>query len=145
MNLDSGRLIFPGGKTESKPFKKEMKKLRSDWVSRMSRRYSRGGGIFKLADLSDALIDTYIGSGTAATMELIFSLDRGQDEAYEMVAQAAQIMSKYGAALYDPVNPGTRDPSTFIAESQEILAERQRRMASWLEANKHTRDGTPPF
>jgi len=70
MDLDSGRLIFPGGKKELKPFKKEMKKLRSTWVSEMSRRYSRGGQIFKLADLADALIDTYISAGTAATRSL---------------------------------------------------------------------------
>lgn len=145
MDLDSGRLIFPGGNRELKPFKREMKKLRSNWVSEMSRRYSRGGQIFQLADLADALVDTYISAGTAATMEHIFSLDRGQDEAYTMLVEATQIMSKYGAALYDPVNPGTRDPSTFMEESQEILAERQRRMDSWLEANKHKKDGRPPF
>jgi len=43
------------------------------------------------------------------------------------------------------MNPGTRDPSTFMVDSEEILAERQRRMDSWLEANKHKKDGTPPF
>lgn len=145
LDLASGRLIFPGGKKELKPFKKEMKKLRSNWVSDVSRRYARGGSIYKLADLFDAVIGTYIESGTAATMEMIFSLERGQDEAYEMVISASQIMSKDGASLYDPVNGGTRDPSTFLPESQEILEERQRRMASWLEANKHKKDGTPPF
>ena len=145
MEFDSGRLIFPGGKEELKPFKKEIKKLRSNWVSEMSRRYAGYRGIFKLSDWCDALIETFIGSGTAATMEMIFDLDSGQDEAYAMMTQAAQTMSKYGAALYDPVNGGTRDPSTFFVESQEILAERQRRMASWFEANKHKRDATPPF
>lgn len=125
VDLYSGRLIFPGGKKELKPFKKEIKKLRTNWVSEMSRRYARGGSIYKIADLWDALLDTYIGSGTQATMDMIFSLGWGQDEAYEMVVTASQIMSKYGAALYDPVDGGTRDPSSFMDDAQDILARRR--------------------
>ena len=125
VDLYSGRLIFPGGKKELKPFKKEIKKLRTNWVSEMSRRYAKGGSIYKIADLWDALLDTYIGSGTQATMDMIFSLGWGQDEAYEMVVTASQIMSKYGAALYDPVDGGTRDPSSFMDDAQDILARRR--------------------
>jgi hypothetical protein len=143
--VDSGKLIFPGDKMALKPFVKEMKRLRANWVSTMSRRYYGVRDTYRLADLSDALIDTYLEDGTAATMEMIFNLDRGQDETYEMMIEATQIMGRYGAALYNPEIGGTRDPSAFLAESQEILAERQRRMDAWLEANKHRKDGTPPF
>ena len=125
VDLYSGRLIFPGGKKELKPFKKEIKKLRTNWVSEMSRRYAKGGSIYKIADLWDALLDTDIGSGTQATMDMIFSLGWGQDEAYEMVVTASQIMSKHGAALYDPVDGGTRDPSSFMDDAQDILARRR--------------------
>ena len=149
MDFESGRLILPGGKREKKLFMKEMKKLRSKWVSEMSRRYARGGSIYKTADLCDALIDSHMGNGTDATMDLIFELDRGRDEAIGLVEDAADIMSKYGGTLYDPISGGSRDPGNFSAESQENRKERKQIWDEWWERNKHKKqpdwDDPQPF
>ena len=122
MEFDSGRLVFPGGKKELKPFANEMKELQDNWAVEMSQQYRRvQPSARKWAALSDEIIDVLIGTETETTMAFILGLAHAQDEAYMLAMEATQIMNKHGAALYQPGGEGTRDPRSFVNESQEYM------------------------
>lgn len=58
MTTPDGRVIFPGGKAEAKPFFKEMKKLINNWAVAMSRKYRHiQPSARRWADLADSIID----------------------------------------------------------------------------------------
>jgi hypothetical protein len=140
------QLVLPGGPKDQKRFTKEMKKLRADWVSKMSRRHGRGGpsSIASMADLHDSLIDTYVGYGTHAAMNMIFKLDQGRDEAYQAVIGADALIIRYGGKFSDPLTiTGVLLEPDFAEKSQVILAEKKREY-EWWEANKRTTNPDPP-
>jgi hypothetical protein len=130
-----GRLIFPGGRKELKPFIKEMKKLRSNWVADTSWRYRKTLRLsaWKWADLADEVIDVLIAGDTETTMAFILGLAHAQDEAYTLALDATQIMHKYGAMFYAPGGEGSQDPKAFVNESQDFMSRevaRQERLHS---------------
>ena len=119
-----GRLIFPGGKRELKPFAKEMKKLRSNWVADVNWRYRKRVKFTanQWADLADDAVNILIGSDTSAVRAFIAGLDHNgvQEDVYTYLKEASRVMANYGTALYQPGGDGTRDPGDFEAEA--ILA-----------------------
>jgi len=151
MELDSGRLVFPGGKQEFKPFAKEMKKLQNNWAVEMSQQYRHAQpSARKWAWLSDQIIDVLISTDTETTMAFVLGLDHARDEAYMLAIQATQIMHKYGAAIYRPGDEDTRDPRSFVNESQDIMARKKEEWDEWLAGadeyrKRHGVDPPPPF
>lgn len=128
-----GRLVFPGGRQEAKPFFKEMKKLRADWVVATSRKYRKlRVSTWKWAGLADEVIDVLIACDTERTMTFILGLAHARDEAYMLALNATQIMDKYGARFYSPGGDGTRDPRSFADESQEFMSREMARQEQLL-------------
>lgn len=121
-----GRLIFPGGRRELKTFKKEMKKLRSNWVADVNWKYRKRIRFTanQWADLADDAVDILIGSSTSAVLAFIAGLEHHevQEDVYSYVKDASRVMAEHRAALYEPGGTGTRDPADFEAEAEEILA-----------------------
>lgn len=133
MTTPDGRVIFPGGKAEAKPFFKEMKKLINNWAVAMSRKYRHiQPSARRWADLADSIIDTLIDDDTETTMAFILGLENANDEAYVLALDATQIMAKHGATFYRPGGEGTRDPRNFVNESQDIMERRKKQCDEWL-------------
>jgi len=151
MEPESGRLIFPGGHQEFKPFAKEMKKLQNKWAVEMSQQYRHvQPSARKWAWLADQIMDVLISEDTETAMAFILGLEHARDEAYMLAMQATQIMHKHGAVFYRPGVEATLDPRSFVNESQDIMAIRKRQWDEWVEGydeyrRTHGEDPPPPF
>lgn len=114
MEIGTGRLVFPGGKQELKPFEKDMRKLMTDFASDMARRRrrvqpKRG----KWFDLANEIIDVMIGAGPETTADMVYGLDYAVEECFQLLDAALGVMEKHGVVFYEPGGDGTISTKEF--------------------------------